>query len=210
MITSSTGTSDIMDMISGLFADTTSGIVIEYYPFEVKFVLGKYDVAKVHMDQKATVTSINGDEFDGQIVYISPVASSESSINISSLLGSSGSSSGVEVRVSVPHPDESIIIGFDIDVSIDVSTSIDAILVPMGALQYDNDGKIHVFVYNEKTKTVSQTDITTGLFDGSNYEVLTGLNEGDVIVKNPQTTLKDGDKVSIKALEDESTETHTK
>lgn len=198
---SSGSTSDISSLISGLFSDSTGGMVVEYYPFEVSFVIGKYDVSKVHMDQPVKITSVSGKEFDGQIVYISPVATAESSINISSLLGSSGSSSGIEVRVSVPDPDESVIIGFDVDVSIDVETSENALLVPMSALQYSSDGKVHVFVYDESSKTISQKEITTGLFDGDSYEVIKGIKESDIIVKSPMTTMKDGDRISIRTIE---------
>lgn len=198
---SSGSTSDISSLISGLFSDATGGMVIEYYPFEVSFVVGKYDVSKIHMDQPAKITSVSGRELDGQIVYISPVATAESSINISSLLGSSGSSSGIEVRVSVPEPDESVIIGFDVDVSIDVETSENVLLVPMSALQYSADGKVHVFVYNESKKTITQKEIKTGLFNGESYEVLSGIEEGDVIVKSPMTTMKDGDRITVRTIE---------
>lgn len=203
MITSGSS-SNITELISGLFSDTSGGIVVEYYPFEVSFILGKYDVSKVHMDQPVRVTSVSGKVFDGQIVYISPVASTESSINISSLLGSSGSSSGVQIRVSLPNPDESVIIGFDVDVSIDIEKSENALLVPMSALQYSSDGKVQVFVYDKSDKTLKQTPIVTGLFDGENYEVISGLGKNDTIVKSPTTTMKDGDKISIRLIEDVS------
>jgi len=201
LTSSSSGGMDITKMISGLFADNSSGMVIEYYPFEVRLVLGKYDVSKVHMDQPVKLTSVSGREFEGNIVYISPVASTDSSINISSILGSSGSSSGVEARIAIPEPDESVIIGFDVNISIDVETSEDAVLVPMGSLQYDSENSVYVFLYDSKEKTVSRTEIVTGLFDGVNYEILSGLSVGDVIVKSPYASMKDGDKIDMKALE---------
>jgi len=201
MITSTSGNTDITNMISGLFADNSSGMVIEYYPFEVRLVLGKYDVAKVKMDQPVRITSINGKEFEGKVVYISPVASSDNSINISSILGSSGSSSGVEARIAIPEPDESVIIGFDVNISIDVETADNAVLVPIGSLQYDSENSVYVFVYDSKEKTVTRTEIVTGLFDGVNYEILSGLEEGEVIVKSPYASMKDGDKIDIKTLE---------
>ncbi|HOO25009.1 MAG TPA: efflux RND transporter periplasmic adaptor subunit [Clostridiales bacterium] len=193
---------DLMGMIKKYLAPDYAGMVVEYYPFEASFVLGKYDVLKVKMDQGAIITSASGKKFDGIITFISPVASSSSSININSILGTGGgSSNGVEAKVTIPNPDSSIIIGFDVDISIDVDKAENTVLVPAEALQFDSEGS-YVFFFNEKTKRVVRSQVKTGIFSGTFYQILEGVEEGNKIIKAPPLTLKDGDKVSIQSLEE--------
>lgn len=193
---------DIMGLIKKYITPDHVGMIVEYYPFEASFVLGKYDVLKVKMDQDAIITSASGKKFDGAISFISPVASSSSSININSILGSGGgSSSGVAAKVTIPNPDSSIIIGFDVDISIDVDMAENTLIIPAEAIQFDSEGS-YIFFYNEKTKRVTRSQVKTGIFSGSNYQVLEGLEEGDKIIKAPNLTLKDGDKVSVVSTEE--------
>lgn len=200
LLSSNSESADIMSIVKQYLTPNATGMVVEYYPFAASFVLGKYDVLKVSMDQDAKITAPNGSVFDGKITYISPVASTSSSINISSILGTSGSSSGVEAKVSIPNPDSGVIIGFDVDISIDVDKAENAILVPAEAIQFDSEGS-YVFLYNSKTKRVTRTQVKTGIFSGSLYQIVAGCEVGDVIIKAPPMTLVDGDKVSIESTE---------
>lgn len=200
LLSSNSGSADIMSIVKQYLTPNAAGMTVEYYPFAASFVLGKYDVLKVTMDQEAKITAPNGSVFTGKITYISPVASTSSSINISSILGTSGSSSGVEAKVSIPNPDSGVIIGFDVDISIDVDKAENAILVPAEAIQFDSEGS-YVFLYNSKTKRVTRNQVKTGIFSGSLYQILSGCEVGDVIIKAPPMTLVDGDKVSIETTE---------
>ena len=194
--------SDLLAMLKSYLQPVSKGMIVEYYPFAASFILGKYDVLKVSMDQAAKITASNGSVFNGKITYISPVASSSSSINISSILGSSGgASSGVEAKVSIPHPDAGVIIGFDVDISIDVDKADNTTLVPAEAIKFDSDGS-YVFLYNSDTKTVTRQKVETGIFSGSLYQIVSGCKVGDTIVKAPSLTLADGNKVTVKSTED--------
>jgi len=200
-LTANSQNADLIKMIEQFLKPSSDGMLVEYYPFAASFILGKYDVLKVSMDQPAKITAANGSVFNGEITYISPVASSSSSINISSLLGSSsGSSNGVEAKVSIPNPDAGVIIGFDVDVSIDVDKAIGATLVPAEAIQFDSDGS-YVFIYNSEKGTVTRSKVKTGIFSGSLYQILSGCKVGDTIIKAPSLTLKDGDKVTVQTTE---------
>lgn len=188
---------DLTSLLSGLTKQTHTGMTVEYYPFVASFTLGKYDVLNVSMDQKVVVTSADGKTYDGVITYISPVATDGGGINISSLLSSSsGSSSGVAAKVSILNPDESIIIGFDVDIAIDTDSEENTLVVPIEALQYSSEAS-YVFIYDEVTKTVKKTEVETGIFTGTQYQILSGCEEGDVIVKSPALSLKDGEKILI-------------
>ncbi|MDR1584939.1 MAG: efflux RND transporter periplasmic adaptor subunit [Prevotellaceae bacterium] len=54
----------------------------------------------------------------------------------------------------------------------------------------------YVYLYKEDG-TVSYQEVTLGMRIGDEYEVLSGLNDGDVIVAAGQARLSDGDKVEV-------------
>lgn len=191
------GETDITGMLGSLLGQQSSAIIVEYYPFVAKIILGQYDVLKVKVDQKAEISSAGGSIFQGRISYISPVATTSDSINISSLLGSSGSSSGVEAEVTIEQPDTSIIIGFNVDISIPIATVRNALLIPVESLQFDSK-TTYVFILDEKSNTVRRTEVKTGIFSDTYYEILSGCSEGDKIVKAPSVLLADGDKITPK------------
>ena len=193
--------SDVSKLITEFFNTSANGMVVEYFPFTASFLLGKYDVLKVSMDQPVKITSPKGNVSEGKVTFISPVASTSTDINISSLLGTSGSASGVVTKVSIPQPDESVIIGFDVDLQMDVGQAENALIVPAEAVQFDNEGS-YVFVFNEDENTVTRTIVRTGIFSGKQYQILSGCDEGDYIVKAPSISLADGVKVNVRGRED--------
>ena len=168
---------------------------------KASFLLGKYDVLKVSMDQPVKITSPKGNVSEGKVTFISPVASTSTDINISSLLGTSGSASGVVTKVSIPQPDESVIIGFDVDLQMDVGQAENALIVPAEAVQFDNEGS-YVYIYNEAENTVTRAIVRTGIFSGKQYQILSGCEEGDYIVKAPSISLADRVKVNVRGRED--------
>jgi len=199
LLSAVTSGADVTEMITQLFSGTQqSGMVIEYYPFCAEFILGKYDVGKVSLDQSVKIKTTAGTELKGVITYISAVAESSNSINISSLLGTSGSSNGVPAKVSILNPDKNVIIGFDVDISIEVDRAENVPVIPIEALQTDSDG-FYVFVYNKDTRKVTKKDVKIGLYDGDVYQIVSGLKVGDTIVNNPPTSLLDGDRVTVTA-----------
>ena len=193
------GNADITSMLGGLFSNTVSGMVVEYYPFTASFLLGKYDIAKVALDQAVQVTSVSGQQFDAFVSFISPVAQDSNAINISSLMGAGGTSRGVEARITIPQPDKSITIGLDVDVAIELETKEGVLRVPVESVQIDDETSgYYVFVLERVSKTIRKQPVTTGMFDGSTYyEVLDGLAEGTEIVRAPQRSMKDGEKVRL-------------
>ena len=90
-----------------------------------------------------------------------------------------------------------MVIGFDVDVSIDTEKLENVMVIPVEAVS-TNDGENCVFVYNEKEKTVSKRVVTLGVGSDTMYEVLEGLQVGEQVVLNPKTALTDGDKIQVK------------
>lgn len=205
---SGTGNADIGSLISAFSASASAkniGMAVEYYDsFTASFSLGKYDILDVKVGQKAKITSL-GHELEGEVIYISPVASNSSGLDISSMLGSmtgsttSGSNS-IPARVLIKNPDESVIIGIDVDIDIELGVVEDAITVPIEAVETDATGT-YIYKLNADNETVTRVAVELGLATDTHYEVVSGCAEGDKIVQNPATALKDiaenGKKVAV-------------
>ena len=59
------------------------------------------------------------------------------------------------------------------------------------------DSTNFVYVVDENNK-VSKREITVGRFSDDNYELLTGVEQGERVVDNPKTSMAEGDKIAIK------------
>ncbi len=189
------GNTNVSDIVNAMLGQTQSGITVEYYPFVVDFVLGKSDIFKVSLDMPCRVTAADDTVVDGVVTYISPVATQSSGVDISSLIGS-GSANGVDAKVTVENPTSSVIIGLDVDISIDVESKNDVLVVPSEAVKNDSTGT-YVYIYNTKTKKITFSKVELGISDDTRYEIVSGCSEGDIVITSVPTgtTLADGDKV---------------
>ena len=191
------GNTNVADIVNALLGQTQSGITVEYYPFVVDFVLGKADIFKVSLDMPCRVTAADDTVVDGVVTYISPVATQSSGVDISSLIGS-GSANGVDAKVTIDNPTSSVIIGLDVDISIDVDSKNNVLVVPSEAIKNDSTGT-YVYIYNSKTKRIKFSKVELGLSDDTRYEIVSGCEEGDTVITTVPTgtTLADGDKVKV-------------
>lgn len=186
---------DVSSLVSGFFSQGGKGITVQYYPLEIKFMLNKGDLDEVSVGQVVDVKSETGKTIKGEVTFIAAVATASSGIDINSLMGGTGGSGGgIEAIVSVEKPDNGIIIGLDADISIDTEEKRGCITVPVESIQYD-DSHAYVFVYDASEGTISRKTVETGIFDGTYYEILSGIKAGEIIVRTPVATMKDGDKV---------------
>ena len=191
----------ITSLLGGEPTSLGVGVTVEGYDgFIVSVTVGKSDLLKISRGMKAVVTSLDS-EYEGEVVYVSATATDNSGgLNlgsISSLLGGSGGASGAVVKIKINNPDAKVVIGFDVDIKIILNTVEDTLVVPVEAVVYDN-GVYSVFVYNEEDNTVTKKVITKGLLDDTNYEILGGLSEGEMVVKSPDPNMEDGTVIAKK------------
>lgn len=78
------------------------------------------------------------------------------------------------------------------------TSSTAALMVPAVALMHNGD---HTFAWRVQGDTLKKTELTLGDRDPrhGDFAVLKGLANGDVVLRNPTTTLKDGAKVKTMA-----------
>ncbi|MEP2060116.1 MAG: efflux RND transporter periplasmic adaptor subunit [Maribacter litoralis] len=107
-----------------------------------------------------------------------------------------------EAEIPVPNKEGKIKPNLTAKVNINDYTSENAILIPTSIISENAEGEQYVFVADEASaegeSVVKRTIITTGKTQGAEIEVLTGLNDGDHIIKEGARSVKDGQKVKIK------------
>ncbi|WP_282048938.1 efflux RND transporter periplasmic adaptor subunit [Maribacter aquivivus] len=107
-----------------------------------------------------------------------------------------------EVEIPVPNKEGKIKPNLSAKVAINDYTSEDAILIPTSIISENADGEQYVFVAEEPNADgealVKRSVIITGKTQGANIEVLSGLTDGNQIIKEGARSVKDGQKVKIK------------
>lgn len=187
----------------------SSGITLENLgKMVVNVSLGEYDLHKVKLGMKATVTTAYG-TYEGEVATIAPTATGGSSSSIldsvGSMAGISGLSSltdsgaGVECTVTIDNPDENITVGFDADVEIETGVYENVTVVPIESIEMEKNGS-YVYVYNEEEGTATKTLIKTGAISDTAYQVTDGLKPGDKIVATPSADYKE-DTFKVKVVD---------
>lgn len=184
----------------GSKTDMGTGIMIESYDdMIVTVTVGKADLLKIKTGMKAIVTSV-GKTYEGEVVYVGAKAAESSGLNLgsitSSIMGGSGTN-GAVVKVKINNPDEKVVIGFDVDIKIVLSTLENVLKVPVEAVINDK-GEYFVFIYDAEKGTVSRRKVTRGVLDDTSYQILDGLSEGETVVKTPDLKFTDGTKIKEK------------
>lgn len=83
--------------------------------------------------------------------------------------------------------------GMNANVDFVVQERDDVLLLPQEAVNSEN-GQEYVLVYNGGEKTLAQRPVTTGLSEGKNVEILTGLTAADtVVIKSKKFALPKSD-----------------
>ncbi len=195
------------DLITSLMGDAVTvptgvGITLESYEdMIVSVTVGKSDLLKIKVGMEAVVTSLDS-EYEAEVVYVGATAVDNSnSLDInsitSSLMGGAGGASGALVKIKIHNPNEKIVIGFDVDIKIKLETVNDVLKVPVESVIYNN-GKYFVFVYDESEGTATKREVTKGTLDDTSYEIVSGLAEGEKVIKSPDPNTEDGTKVQPK------------
>ncbi len=130
--------------------------------------LNEVDVAKVEVGQKATLTfdALENLTITGEVIEVDLVGTvSQGVVNYN-------------VRVGFDVDDEQVRSGMTVSADIIVEMKQDVLIVPNSVIK--NRGDI---TYVETfSKELSQSKVETGLSNDTHTEIVSGLNEGDVVV----------------------------
>lgn len=157
----------------------------------VKARLDEIDIGKVAVGKKVNLTTnaYLGETFTGTISKISPQTVQAGNIQVFIL------------TIDFNNKDNLLKPGMAVDAEIETESRTKVLAVPLEALR-ERQGKKYVFIL--KDGVVKEVEVTTGISNATQIEILKGLAEGDQVVVGPyetMKTLKDGTKAKIKGAE---------
>lgn len=146
----------------------TQLLVLESYDeICVEFQASKYDLENLTIGQKAVI-DISGKEYEGTVTKINKMATPNSS-----------GVPMVAARVHIDNPDSNVYLGIEARLKITTAQRQDALLVPVEAVNIDNDGN---FCYIIENGALVKKYITTGISSSDYIEVTDGLSEKEEVV----------------------------
>lgn len=134
---------------------------------KVSLQVDEYDVEKVAVGEVCTVTVVPLDlSFDTVLTHVSRLSSA------------SGRVAYYNATASLTVP-EQVLPGMTVSVSIPAESVEDVLILPMAALSFEADGTAYVLSRGDGHG--EHIPVTTGLSDGMQVEILSGVAEGDVV-----------------------------
>lgn len=161
-------------------------VVSDLNNLQVDVQLSRSDAALVNVDQPVEMEYADT-FYEGTVSSIDPVATSEQT--------QMGSSISLGATIAFDSDTDDLIAGFEIDVDIIVDSADNSLVIPIEALNYNQDNEPYVYIATDGQ--VSEVMIETGIQSDARIQVTDGLSEGDQVVLSPGEELEDGAEVEI-------------
>lgn len=145
------------------------------------------DAVKLKLDQTAILTgeALDDSQAPGRVVYIAPKAETTlSSLGVEQ--------QRVEVRIEYAYQKYPLKLGYGVDVKLITAQQSNTLYIPEKAV-FEKDGVDHVLTI--KDNKLKMQPIRVGIENDDFIQILSGLQEGDQIVIDPDKNLKPGMKV---------------
>lgn len=124
------------------------------------------------MTMKITIGALQDLNFDARLEYISPKATDQNGAN----------QFEIKAAVNLPTSSEQIRSGYSANAEIVLAEARGVLSVPESAIEFSgNDTFVYVVKGSGKEKTYERRKVTTGLSDGINIEIRSGLKKGETV-----------------------------
>jgi membrane fusion protein (multidrug efflux system) len=181
-----------VDLGQFLAAGTMIATLQSMNPIYVDFLLPQQAVAQISVGDRvrAKIDAFPGQTFEGEITAINPKIET--------------SSRNVQVRATLPNPEQKLIPGMFAAVELDTGAPQRLVTLPQTAVSYNPYGSL-VYIVDDKGKasdgkpelTARQVFVTTGATRGDQVAILKGVSEGDTVVTSGQIKLRNGVPVLV-------------
>lgn len=168
-------------------------VIADLSQLQVEVEFSRSDANRIKAEQ-SVLLNYTGEEFNGYIHSVEPIARSESGSSIASLTGG-GTNATLHSIIRFDSDVDNLIAGFDIDADIEIASQEGAIVLPIEALNYNSEGA--PYVYTVEDNTVNEKEIETGIQSNADIEVTQGLQLGDQVILSPDEEIEDGINVDI-------------
>lgn len=128
---------------------------------------------KLGMPIKVSVGALQNQKFDGKLEYISPKGTEKNGAIL------------FEIKAAVTIPDSVVIrAGYSANAEIILENVKDKLIIPESTVSFSNDSAFVYVVKDSVNHVYDKTHIKTGLSDGINVEVKSGLSENQKLRGN--------------------------
>lgn len=169
-------TAPIDGTVTGLSAESgslqTAGAqlckVTDYSDLELDIQVDEYDLPAAVVGKDATViVNALGKDVSGKVTFVSREAENQNGVSY------------FDAKISLP--DESDLrVGMTAEAKIVDQSVKNAVILPMSAVQFDENNNPFVYVSAEKGR-LKRVDISVGINNGESVEIKSGLASGDVV-----------------------------
>ena len=192
------GTITRVNIKVGEFADTPTENKYDFTvenldQLELSIAVSEYNIGKVHLGQKATITAdiLGGDSLEGVVSSISPTGE---------VKNSSTSERVIPIKVQITGDKKGLLSGITAKADLLLSEAKDVYVVPISAVMTGEDGSNKMaFVVNG---TVHFVPVSTGVTSDVSMEVKpvkedSAFKEGNNYILSPDASLTEGSPVTV-------------
>jgi macrolide-specific efflux system membrane fusion protein len=159
-------------VVNGQVVSSADTIMVMSDHLIVNTQVDETDLAQIHAGQKATVTL---DAYPGQTISATVKRIAYQSVMVNNV-------TTYQVEVWHERVPDSMRSGMTANVVFDVAKKEDVLVIPSEAIQQRGDQSIVMMAGVKPTDKPTPQPIQTGITDGKQTEVVSGLNEGDKIL----------------------------
>jgi len=182
VISNSDGVVTEVNVVSGQTGSQTTAIIVQDISnLKAVVKVGKYDAAKVAINDPSTIMS-NGKVYKANVSEIYPTAT----VNTTA----AGGDTTLTVELDVLEAAPQLKVNFDADVDILLEQAPNVVKVPSEAILTNKDGSTYLFVI-ENGKAV-QKSVKLGVQSDTDAQIISGVKVGDSVILNPGSTVTNG------------------
>lgn len=145
--------------------------------------LGKYDANKVKVGQDVIVKS-GASTYKGKVAFIDPAASKSGM--------AAGGETSLGAEIDILDKAEELKINFDVDIDILIGQEGNTLKVPAESVKAAKGNKN--FVYVLEGNIIREREIKTSIQSDMEVGITEGIKQGEKVVLNPSTAVKEGAK----------------
>lgn len=159
---------DTMPSSTGMAEGSVPLVIADTSSYYVELNIGEIDIVSVEAEQRAYVEidALNEDSIEGTVHYVAPAATVTQNV------------ATYRVEIDLPEGIDGLRIGMSALVDITQDERTDVLLIPNSAVRTEGNRSVVRLWRDER---FVDTTIETGISSDTETEVLSGLNEGDVI-----------------------------
>ena len=167
-----TDTETTEETLNSYTATTTAFSISKDEKMKVSVSVDEQDILNLSVGQTAQVTldAVDGETFEGTVTAVN-TASGEAANGVTKYTA----------EVTMDKTDQ-MLQGMNASVVVTISSAEDCLMIPEAALQENGKTTTVYTTYDASTGTYGgETEVTTGVSDGTSVEILSGLSEGDTV-----------------------------